>query len=239
MVIIIGHRGAAGLAPENTIPAIKKGIQFADMIEFDLQPTIDRKIILFHDHDDISRTTNSTGKITNLTYNFVSSLDAGSWFSDEYANTSIPTFERVLQLVPKSKLLNIELKYYNPTSEWFELQVINLIKTYDCLSNSFIAVRHTESIQRLIRLEPKINCILLQKEREETQYLQKVMKFGLKVVQIRRRSLHIEFIEKCHNKKIKVFFFFADEVKDMQKCIELGVDGILTNYPNNINSLIK
>ena len=239
MVIIIGHRGAAGLAPENTIPAIKKGIRYADMIEFDLQPTLDQKIVLFHDRDDISRTTNSTGKIPELTLKFLKTLDAGSWFSEEYTNTRISTFKEILQIVPTNILLNIELKFYDPSSEWFEIQIIDHLKKNNLISNSFIAVRYTESIKRLQMLESKIKCILLQKEREESNYLQETIKYNLKYVQIRKRSLHKEFIEKCHNQGIKVFYFYTDDEEEMVKCIKMGVDGILTNYPNILNKIKK
>ena len=58
-------------------------------------------------------------------------------------------------------------------------------------------------------------------------------------MQIRKRSLHKQFIDQCHEKEIKVFYFYADEVDEMTSCIQLGVDGILTNYPNILRDLME
>ncbi|MFW9882357.1 MAG: glycerophosphodiester phosphodiesterase, partial [Candidatus Thorarchaeota archaeon] len=68
MVYIIAHRGGAGLAPENTLTCFKKGLIYSDMLEFDIQPSQDRYLMVFHDRNGIERTTNGEGRIPNLTF---------------------------------------------------------------------------------------------------------------------------------------------------------------------------
>ena len=76
-ILSIGHRGAAGHAPENTIAAIRKGIALkADFVEVDVQRTRDGRLVLMHDKF-VERTTNGSGRVTELTWDELRTLDAG------------------------------------------------------------------------------------------------------------------------------------------------------------------
>ena len=107
----VNHRGYNTVAPENTLPAYilskKKGFQCA---ECDVSFTSDGVAVLLHD-DTIDRTSNGTGKISELTYEEVATLDFGSWKSEEYAGTKIPTFAEFIKLCKEIDLHPyIELK---------------------------------------------------------------------------------------------------------------------------------
>ncbi len=108
-VTITAHRGAAGLAPENTISAIRKGMRYADRIEIDVHQSKDGKIVVMHD-SSVDRTTNGKGKIRDLDWSYLSQLDAGSWFSPEYKGERISPLEEVIDLVCPKKVLLIEVK---------------------------------------------------------------------------------------------------------------------------------
>ena len=108
---IIGHRGAAGYAPENTISAIHTA---ADMgctwVELDVKLTKDSVPVIFHD-DEIDRTTNGTGKMAEITYAELCDLEAGSWFGDSFSGEPIPTLEEALDAIIERDLgLNLEIK---------------------------------------------------------------------------------------------------------------------------------
>ena len=238
MVLNIAHRGGAGLAPENTIACFKKGFLYADMIEFDIQPTKDQYLMVFHDRNGIERTTNGSGKIPDLTYKYLRSLDTGSWFSSKYENEIIPTFSDVLELVPKNILLNIELKYYSPDSTWLEREIVRTIEKYKMETRSVITARYVENIKRIQNENQEIRCALLQKEREKTDYFNLVMNLNLEIVQIRKSALDSTFIQKCHDHQIEVFYFYADEEPEMIRAKEIEVDGILTNYPNKLKKVL-
>ncbi len=108
---IIGHRGACGYAPENTLKSIKTA---ADMgctwVELDVKLTKDDVAIIFHD-DELDRTTNGSGLVMNATYEEIKQLEAGSWFADSFAGIKIPTLEETLELLIDLDLgLNLEIK---------------------------------------------------------------------------------------------------------------------------------
>lgn len=107
----IGHRGAAGLAPENTLAALRAAARAgAAMVEIDVRLSADGRPVLFHD-DDLDRTTNGTGPVAALTRAALSMLDAGSWFAPAFAGEPIPSLEQALGLCLELGLaVNIELK---------------------------------------------------------------------------------------------------------------------------------
>lgn len=108
---IIGHRGVAALAPENTMASFRLAKKLGiDWIEFDIQLTKDNGLVIFHD-DTLERTTKSHGYIYNKTLNELKTLDAGSWFDIAFQGEKIPLFNEALSEMLLLQLhLNIELK---------------------------------------------------------------------------------------------------------------------------------
>ena len=108
---MIGHRGAAGAAPENTLASIKKARELgATWIEFDVKLTKDSHAILFHD-DRLERTTDGQGAVAATTLPEMRRLDAGSWFDAAFRGEPVPTFEQALALCAELGLgVNVEIK---------------------------------------------------------------------------------------------------------------------------------
>lgn len=108
---IIGHRGAAAYAPENTLEGIHTAADMGiEWVEFDVKLTKDDVPILFHD-DTLERTTNSSGNVRDLTLAEIKELDAGSWFSDGFFGVTVPTLEEAVDvLLDRGLGLNLEIK---------------------------------------------------------------------------------------------------------------------------------
>ena len=108
---IVGHRGAAGLAPENTLAGILRAYrEGAGWVEFDVKLTADAVPILMHD-DKLGRTTDGRGKVAAKTLEEIQSLDAGSWFAPEFAGERVPTLAAALELCISLGLgINLEIK---------------------------------------------------------------------------------------------------------------------------------
>jgi glycerophosphoryl diester phosphodiesterase len=108
---VIGHRGAAGAAPENTLAGITKARELgARWIEFDVKLTKDGQAILFHD-DRLERTTDGRGAVATTTLRESRRLDAGSWFAPAFRGEPVPTFEQALALCAELGLgINVEIK---------------------------------------------------------------------------------------------------------------------------------
>jgi glycerophosphoryl diester phosphodiesterase len=108
---IIGHRGAAAYAPENTLEGIHTAADMGvEWVELDVKLTKDEVPIIFHD-DTLERTTNGAGPVAETMYEDLCALEAGSWFSDGFAGIKIPTLEEALDAIIERDLgLNLEIK---------------------------------------------------------------------------------------------------------------------------------
>jgi glycerophosphoryl diester phosphodiesterase len=108
---VIGHRGAAAAAPENTLAGIRKARELGvTWIEFDVKLTKDDQAILFHD-ERLERTTNGRGPVAAATLAEIERLDAGSWFHPAFRGEPVPTFERALRRCIELGLgINVEIK---------------------------------------------------------------------------------------------------------------------------------
>jgi len=108
---VIGHRGAVGHAPENTLAGIRKAAELgATWVEFDVALTKDDVPVLMHD-PTMDRTTDGTGNLAELTLEEVRKLDAGRWFSDAFAGERIPTLTDTIRLLDTLGLgANVEIK---------------------------------------------------------------------------------------------------------------------------------
>lgn len=108
---MIGHRGAAATAPENTLEGLRAAAALgAGGVEFDARLTADGRVVLLHD-ETLDRTTTGHGEVAQASFAAIRRLDAGSWFGPEWQGTRVPTLEEALQLVLELDLApNIEIK---------------------------------------------------------------------------------------------------------------------------------
>lgn len=108
---IIGHRGACGYAPENTIESIHTAADMGvEWVELDVKLTKDSVPIIFHD-DTLERTTNGSGLVSEITYEELKQLEAGNWFADGFTGAAVPTLEEVCEvLIDRNLGLNLEIK---------------------------------------------------------------------------------------------------------------------------------
>ncbi len=108
---IMGHRGACGYAPENTLESIHTAADLGmEWVEFDVKLTKDTIPILFHD-STLDRTTNGSGKVADIPWEEMRNLEAGSWFGESFAGAKIPTLEDAVEvLIERDLSLNLEIK---------------------------------------------------------------------------------------------------------------------------------
>jgi len=127
-IYILGHRGASGTAPENTESAFKKALQNgADGVELDIHLTKDKELVVIHD-ERVDRTTNGTGYVKDLTLREIKKLDAGSYFSPQFARERILTLGEALEITNGCKIINIEIKNNIIRYPNIEEKIINIIK---------------------------------------------------------------------------------------------------------------
>ncbi len=129
-IVVAGHRGCDALYPENTLLSVQKALDMkVDMIEFDLNLTKDKVVVVMHDNT-VDRTTNGTGYIHDMTLEDIKSLDAGGKFGKIFEGLKVPTLREFCELIKpyKDLLLNVEIK--EKTHETVDL-AISTLKEYD------------------------------------------------------------------------------------------------------------
>ncbi|WP_281166722.1 glycerophosphodiester phosphodiesterase [Paenibacillus ginsengihumi] len=123
--LVIGHRGAAGEAPENTLASFRLALeQGADAVELDVHMSADGEIIVCHDAT-VNRTTDGQGAISTMSTAELRQLDAGRWFHERFAGERLPLLEEAFRLVPDNIMIHVEIKC--PYSVRLEERLLGLL----------------------------------------------------------------------------------------------------------------
>lgn len=245
-ITVIAHRGASAYAPENTMVAFKKAMEMgAEIIELDVHLSKDKELIVIHD-ESLERTTNGNGLVRDFTLEELQKLDAGTWYGDDFANEALPTLEEVLKMVNGQCTLLIEIKgakdyFYDGLSE----KLMDLIQQYEaqnwCIVQSFeplyLEVIHgmdsNIELQYLIFTDFSPFNMYLGTSVTMGDYQQSIYA----AINPFYKSLTQGKIESIHQAGFKTFTYTVNEEEDMKKLIALGVDGIITDYPDKLISL--
>lgn len=243
---IIAHRGASAYAPENTLAAFAKAVELgANMIELDVRQTKDGHLIVIHDAT-ADRTMNGKGLIEDLTIDEIRALDAGIWFSDKFKNEKIPLLEEVFVFIPDSIELLIEIKESSEDSPNIEKNVVELIRKYKAENRVILKSFKDEILGHLRKIAPEIS--LLKVFVCDIDFLGLVIEKGLRLGsalndQVQYLQPHWlctskSYIKKAHKREFKIFAWDVNSESRMSKLIELGIDGIETDYPELLKKLL-
>lgn len=235
--LIIGHRGGAGMAPENSLKCIEKGIQVgADIIEIDIHLTKDGKLVVCHDKT-IDRTTNGTGKISEMTLDEIRKFHIVDRNGDK-TEEQIPTLDEVLQLVDGRCTLLIEIKKTKKLYQGIEKKLLETIKTYraskwivvqsfnDSVLEVLYKLDHTIRLEKLIVF--KLQWIPVIFDGSFTFFSFKKYDY-ISSFNFHYRAVTPMLLKKIHaqGKEVKVWTL---EKPDNWK--GFPVDGIITDYPD-------
>lgn len=225
-MFVIGHRGACGYEPENTILSFKKALQLGvDMIEFDVRKSLDDKLVIMHDAT-VNRTTNGTGTVADMTFAQLRKLDAGK-------GQKIPILQEVLDCINRKVRANIEIKAVDAVSELASV-VHNYISKKGWSSADFlISSFHLSALQEFHQLEPSIQLMLIL-SKIPNNYLEQVHSIPVQMVAISAASISKEIVDQMHSNDIPVVVYTVNDPKEIERMKVLGVDGICSNYPDRV-----
>lgn len=231
----IAHRGFSGKYPENTMRAFIEAVEVGcDGIETDLQMTKDGVIVICHD-ETIDRTTNGTGYIAEYNYKDLCKFDAGIKYGRDFGNEKIPTLNEFFEYIKDKKLyLNLELKNNIIQYENMEEKVIEKIYEYQLQNNIILSSFNHYSMVKVKEIDSNIKTGLLY-----AANLYKVHEYAEK---LKADALHPFYpavfdgniVEEIHQRGILINAYTVNEENDMKKLVELGIDGITTNFPNKL-----
>jgi glycerophosphoryl diester phosphodiesterase len=225
-IVKIGHRGAKGYEPENTLVSFEKAIEMgADGIELDVHLSLDGHLIVIHD-ETIDRTTNGKGFVNQLT------LQELKFFkiNDEH---EIPTLEEILDLVNQRCFVNIELKNQDTAEE-----VVQLIEYYISdkkwtHTHFIVSSFDWNALQQVRFLNENIRIgVLTETDLDLAISFARFMK--AEALHPDFQLLTNEYTAKIQEKGIQVFPWTVNEKEDIERMKSFKVDGIITDFPDRI-----
>lgn len=217
--IIIAHRGASAQAPENTLLAFEKAWQLgANMIELDVHETVDGYLVCIHD-PTIERTTNGTGEVSSLTFKEIREYDLGQ-------GQKIPLLEDVLKFSYGKIQVNIELKILG-----VEQKIASLLGDLNLIDNTIVSSFLHLSLSAIKEFDDRIRtAILLNSEIDDLSSY--ALEFGAHAVNPLKDLISKSLVRSAHDHGIKVYPWTVNDEKQMVQLFKMGVDGIITDYPD-------
>lgn len=207
--------------------AWSQGVQW---LETDVQPTADLVPVLFHD-DELDRTTDGTGSLRGAGLVRLSALDAGRWFSPEFARERIPTLHRFLSELPPDCRVLLEIKGPHTAAELIaELAVVRATRT---AARVWLHSFEVEVLRELRQAIPGGFLGLLREGELDDDPVAACRALGASSYHPDVRLLldRPGIVAELHEAGISVLVWTADDPADWARLTELGVDGIITNRP--------
>ncbi len=245
-ITVVGHRGARGCAPENTLPSLDLAVeQGAHMMEIDVQLSADGVPMVIHDAT-VDRTTNGTGAVRSMTQEELQQLDAGCWFvnpdgSRPFTGSLIPSLKEVLTRYPDTPI-TIELKAESGLA--LSDAVARVIEKTNRVHNVIVASDSLHCLNRFRRVQPEAVTSLARKE-VATFYalylagLHRRFSSPGQLFQIPCSYYGIPlttggFIRAAHELGMHVQAWTVNEEDHIRSLIQNGVDGLVTDYPGKV-----
>ncbi|WP_422489709.1 glycerophosphodiester phosphodiesterase family protein [Endozoicomonas sp. ALE010] len=228
---IIGHRGLAGEAPENTLAGIRlaaeRGLKW---VEVDVTLSGDGTLVLFHDRR-LNRTTNKKGRLKTLTCSDLATIDAGSWFSEQFSGEQIPQLGAALILIKELGLgLNLELKTNGCSEPRLVEAVVKTIAEVE-LPNDRLLVS-SFNYAALVRFSDcsdiPVGCLF---ERLPMNWQKKALRVNAVSIHLNSKRTAKRHISRVKSKGYELYCYTVNSPAVARQLIDDGVDGVFSDYP--------
>ncbi len=239
---VIGHRGACGYAPENTMASFTKAAQMGiKWIEFDVMLAATGECVIIHD-EQLNRTTNGKGLVQDHPLAYLRSLDAGSWFAPQFSGEKIPTLREVLELMNNAGLnANIELKPQKGVEAVLVKRIlfeINESEIFAPDSHQFLFSSFSLPTLRLLRHQCADCQIAVLLHEWEELWQQACKELEAVAVHVNREILTAEKINEIKNLHKKVLSYTVNDTKKAKELLNLGVDAVFSDFPDVMAQLL-
>ncbi|MCL5958436.1 MAG: glycerophosphodiester phosphodiesterase [Chloroflexi bacterium] len=235
---IIGHRGAMGRAPENTMASFQKGVDLgADLIELDVHLSKDGELVVMHD-PTVDRTTNGKGWIKDLTLKEIRMLDAGVRFDPRFAGQKVPTLEEVLHWARGRTRLLIEIKNGPVYYERIEESVAAAVRLHRMVDSCAVISFDHYSVKRLKALSTDIRTGVLYACRP-VDPLHLARTSGAQILMPNRAYATPDLVDAAHQAGLAVYVWTVNDPSEMECVAGLHVDAIGTNYPDRLRAYLR
>lgn len=231
---VIGHRGAAAYAPENTLASFNKAATLGcRYVEFDVMLSADGEPFVFHD-DTLKRTTNGRGEIGLVSAEYLQSLDAGKWFARRFRGEKIPHFLEVLQwLTTSNTKANIEIKPYPGTTEQTTIAVLTYINRYWPPEKALPLISSFDlaALALCRSLSPEMPIGLLFHTWDKN-WLTKARELQCHSIHLNKRILNEARAKEIKEQGYSLFVYTVNRKRQAKKLLSWGVDAIFSDFPD-------
>ena len=243
---VIAHRGASAFAPENTLAAFRRAVEMrAEFIETDLQLSRDGNLVAIHD-ETLDRTTNGSGPVSAMPLTKLRQLDAGGWFNQKHAGTAassnfagerIPTIDEVLAFGRENDIgLFLEIKSAGNTG--IEAVLAGALRAADEINRTVVLGFDATALARVRAFDPLIVTGLLY-SRKLRDPVGKAVGVGARHLLPRSDRITPQLVTEAHRSDLKVVTWTVNAAEQMRAMIAAGVDGIITDYPNELVRIVS
>ena len=249
-VVNIAHRGAMGYAPENTLAAFRLGVeQGSDLVEADVQRSKDGVLVLMHD-TTLSRTTDveqvfpdrAPWRVGDFTYAEIQQLDAGSWFSEEFAGEPVPTMAEMVEVLRPTRagiLMELKAPALYPG---IEQQVADEFASFPGYVDSAVPAERLvvqsfdwDSMARYHDVQPSVPVGLLGRPAEA---LLPELSTWADQINPSFRTYDAAYVDAVHELGMEVHTYTVNQPADMHLVLDRGVDGVITNFPDVLEDVL-
>ncbi len=243
MMLVAAHRGSSGTAPENTMAAFRGAIAArADMIELDVRFTRDLLPVVIHDRT-LRRTTSGRGAVSECMYNTIEHVDAGSWFAPRFAGERIPTLQKVLEVLPATIGINIEVKTDSDkrSRSLLARRLQQTIRAHAGRREILVSSFDHRFLRLLRRYDSAMMIgILLHPVRALARRPSRLARrVQAAFVFCSRSFLRRSMVDDAHAHGIKIGVYTVNHVEDLDRLRRFGVDLVFTNYPSAIRMALR
>ena len=248
---IFGHRGAAGVAPENTLPSFALAREFgAPYLELDVHGTKDGVVVALHD-PTLDRTTNGSGAVRDTCWVDIAPLDAGYRFTTDGKTfpyrgqgVAVPTLEEVLRAHPDGRF-NIEIKQESPP---IVDDVIEILERTASLDRVLLAAEHHSIMERI---RARGGTATSMSAEEAVEFFRRLYANDWDGYRTSAKAAQIPFylegvalvtnasVEALHRYGCEVHVWTINERREISQLLDLGVDGIMSDFPGRVRQVVR
>lgn len=238
-MLIYAHRGNSSFYPENTMSAFRSAVESgAHGIETDVHCTKDGILVLTHD-EEISRVSDGTGMIKDMTYEELLKYDFGLWKGEAFKGERIPRLEELLDLLEETDMmLNIELKMGFLLYPDIEEQVLEMVKKKGFLKRVIFSSFNHYSLDKLRKLDKDALIAPLYSSGLFEPY-NYALTFQANAIHPYYLAMDRFIVEECHKRGIMVNLWTVNDPSLVKTFEDMGVDAIITDHPKELLTKLR
>ncbi|MFT4681304.1 MAG: glycerophosphoryl diester phosphodiesterase [Flavobacteriales bacterium] len=246
-IIVTAHRGASAYAPENTLEAVARALEIGvDRIEVDVATSKDGIVVCLHDKT-LDRTCQVDGDVRDFTFEELSAVKANKGFEADFPEAVIPSLESIINLINAQCELVVEIKSGDEHYPQIEEKVAALIAEHDAYKWTLVHSFNDKVLDRLEKIDSRVRLQKLFVFRwrwpaiiqDFKFHAGKTSNYQVEAFGVASNFVKPKLVEEIHELGKQIHVWTVDEPEEMEKLIEMGVDGIITNKPDVLKQVLK